>query len=131
MEVLMDYHLVFMGMSFILLLFTIVLLIVDNTKEKTMFAMILAGINYLLTLICSLGFFAIGIIGYSPDGTITINANHDMFAFYLVFFLLHIFQIVLIIYCYWKWVQDPWNLTDTGPPQEYTISETDKLKGKY
>jgi hypothetical protein len=114
MEFLLEYHLVFIGMAFILLLFTIALLVVDNTKEKTFFAMILAGFNYLLCLLNSLGFFSIGIIGYRPDGTIVINANHDMFSFYTIFFLLHLFNVALIIYCYWMWVRDPWNIGEPG-----------------
>lgn len=127
MEVLMEYHLVFMAMSFILLLFTIVLLIVDNTKQKTMFAMILAGLNYLLTLISSFGFFSIGIIGYSPDGSITINANHDMFAFYTIFFLLHLFQVVLIWYCIYLYAKDIWNIDQEGKPKDYEPGPQDKM----
>lgn len=122
MEMLMDYHLVFIVIAFMLLLFTVLLLVVDNTKEKTIFAMILSGVNYLICLINSLGFFAIGIIGYSSDGTVTINPNYDMYGLYAIFFLLHMVNIVLIYYCYWLWVRNPWTINETGSseiPQSY------------
>lgn len=108
----MDYHLLFITISIILMIFTIIFYVIDNNKEKTFFGMILSGFNYLLTLINSLGFFSIGIIGYTPDGSIVINTNHEMYSFYVIFFFLHLFCVALIFYGYWLWVRNPKNMNE-------------------
>lgn len=121
----MDYHLFFMAVSFCLLFLTVFLLFIDNTKEKTMAGAVIAGINYLVCMICSFGFFGIGIIGIDGVGSAVITAHHDMMVFYSFFFMLYWLNIVFIFYCYWLWVRNPWDIGNVGS------SEVDDLKGGY
>lgn len=114
MEVLSDYHLFFMAMAFGIFFISMILLFIDNTKDKTIAALILCAFNYLLCMINSLAFFAIGIIGVDGGGTAHVNAYYDMQIFYAIFFLLHWLNIILIYYCWWLWVRDPWNVGQPG-----------------
>lgn len=107
MEVLMDYHLFFMAVAFCLLLITFVFIYIIKTKESIIGGMLLAGINYVICLICSLGFFGIGIIGIDSSGAASITANHDMYSFYAIFFMLYWLNIVLMIYCAMLLLKNP------------------------
>ena len=106
----MEYHIIYIVIAFILLLFTVILLVENNTKEKTIWAALLAGINYNVCLIATFGFFGIGIIGVSGDGSVTVTAYHDMYSFYAIMYLLHWVNVGLMFYCYWLWVRKPWEL---------------------
>lgn len=110
MEMLMDYHLLFIVIAIVLLILTIFFIFVENTKQTTIAAMLLAAINYLLCLIVSFGFFSIGLLGADSTGTVLLTAYHEMYAFYGFFFLLHFLNIVLIFYCYYIWAKDIWNV---------------------
>jgi len=103
MEILADYHLLFIAIAFVMLFITIFLIIDDPTKERLLFAAILAGINYVICLLISLGFFGIGIVGYTTSGTTPVSQYLDMYPIYALFFFLHIVNVVLIYYCYYKW----------------------------
>lgn len=103
MEMLIDYHLIFIAISFVMLFITVFLIIDDPTKERLWFAVFFAGINYILCLIISLGFFGIGIVGYTTSGTTPVTLYSEMFPIYALFFLLHIVNAALIFYCYYKW----------------------------
>ena len=106
MEMLMEYHLLFMVMSFCLLVISILFLIEDNTKEKTMFAMLLCGINIVLCTVCYLGFFGIGILTIQ-NGVFTIEIYPGMYPIFGFFWLLYWVNIVFVFYCYYKWVNNP------------------------
>jgi hypothetical protein len=121
MEVIMDYHLFFMAVAWGLFIFTIVLLFINNTKEQTIAAMILCGLNYVICMICSLGFFGIGIPGIDSSGNAVITAHHDMMAFYTIFFLLYWINIVFLFYCYWMWTRNPWTINETGSSEIKTL----------
>lgn len=114
MEILQDYHLLFIGVSFAMLFISILFLFVNNTKEKMFGALILCGLNYVLCIFNSYGFFRIGIVGYSADTSIVVNAYEEMFPVYAVFFLLYWINILLIFYCWWLWVRNPWKIGETG-----------------
>ena len=108
---LMDYHLLFMGISFCILFFTIYLIFLDEkTKEGIMAAMFLCAFNWLLCLIISFGFFAIGIIGYSTDGSIDVTSYTDMFYVFSIFFVLQFANVVLMFLCFYHWARKAWDL---------------------
>jgi len=110
MEMLMDYHLLFIVIAIMLLILTIFFIFLENTKHSTIAAMLLAGVNYLLCLIVSFGFFSIGLLGADPMGIVSATAYHEMYALYGFFFLLHFLNIILIFYCYYLWAKDIWNV---------------------
>ena len=114
MEMIMEYHLVFIVISVIFLLYAFRLLFQENTKENTIAAVIICAMNYVLCMINSYGFFGIGIIGIDSDGVAVITANHDMYSIYAFFFMLYWVNIVFIFYAYWLWVRNPWRIGETG-----------------
>jgi len=101
MEVLMDYHLVFIVIAFVLLIITIMLLFNKPDRERAIAAALIAGINYLICLINSYAFFGIGLVGFTGEGTSVVTALHDMSSFFVIFFLLIFFNIALIFYAYY------------------------------
>ena len=121
MEILLDYHLVFIVIAFAMLILTILLVSINPTKEQTFASMIFAGINYLICMFNSFALFAIGIIGYKPDGSIEITAYSGMYSVYVIFMLLLFINVALLFYCYWLWVRKPWDLdtTDSITTQTY------------
>jgi len=120
MEILMDYHLMFIVIAFVLLILTIIFLFIDPTREKAIGAMLLAGINYLLALINSLSFFGIGLVGYTSEGESVVTALHDMQSFALIFMLFVFVNAGLIFYAYWVLVREPWT-SEIKEPTEYKI----------
>ena len=75
----MDYHIMFIGISFFLFILTVLLLFyLEQTKENIIAAWIFAALNMLICQIIYLGFFGIGIIGYTPTGGITLNMVPNM-----------------------------------------------------
>jgi hypothetical protein len=99
----MPYHLTLMVVTIGLFLLSMYLLFVNPDKQKAFMAALVAGLNYILCIVVSFGFFRIGLIG--SDNTIT--AYIDMMPFYAIFFLLHWFSIAQIFYSYWHWVKNP------------------------
>lgn len=109
-----DYHFIFIAMSFILLLVVVVFLFVDNTKEKTIAAMLLAGINYLFCMINSFAFFSVDFYAFTTGGTLVHNPSPEMYPLFAIFFLFVMINIVFLFYCYYLWVRNPWEVSTTG-----------------
>jgi len=108
MEILMDYHLVFIVISFALLILSVLLLTLSPTIEQTLAAMIFTGINYVLCIFNSFAFYRIGLVGYVSDGSIEVNAYEEMYSSYVIFMLLLFINIALFFYGYWIYVRKPW-----------------------
>ena len=101
-----DYHILFIGMAFILMIITVFLLFVDNTKEKTIAAMLFAGINYIFCIVNSMGFFAIDFYGFTTNGILVHNPSAGLFRLFAIFFLLVFVNIALLFYCWYLWVNE-------------------------
>jgi len=97
-----EYHLLFIIITFILLLYSIELLFRENTPRSTIAAMIVCGINSMLCVINYLSFFGIGIIGYIADGTIEVNTYADMYNMFMFFFGMYWINMVFIFYGWYK-----------------------------
>lgn len=111
MEMIMDYHLMFIGMAFFLLVLTILMLFVlETTKENIIAAWILSGLNMLICQINYLGFFGIGIIGYTTTGGITINLVPNMYPLFAFFILLYFINILFIYICWGKYANKVWEI---------------------
>jgi len=109
MEIPIDYHLFFLTINVIFFLFTLLLLFIEPTVEKTTGAMILISINMVLCIICALSFAAVNFYGYDGTGTIVNNVNHDMFlpfgTIYFAFFYINFMLMIYAGYLFWK---KPW-----------------------
>jgi len=101
--ILMDYHLVFIVLSFVMLLFTIFFLFDDNTPQKTIAAFIMCALNSVLCLINYLSFFGIGLIGYNAEGTLDVTTYGDMYPLFMYFFGIYWVNILFIFYCWYKY----------------------------
>ena len=123
MEILQDYHILFIAISFMLLIITITFLFVNNTKEKTIAAMIMSGINYIICIFNSFGFFRIGIVGYIGDGTISVNEYIEMYPVFAIFLLLYWVNVVFLFYCYWLWVRNPWRINELGSSEVNSMKD--------
>ncbi len=111
MEILMDYHILFIVLSFCLLFISVFLIFIDKkTKEGLMAAIFLCGLNWVLCILNSLGFFGIGLIGYNTDGTTSVTMYTDMFPLFAIFFVLQYANVVLIFMCWYYWAKKAWDI---------------------
>jgi len=114
MEILMDYHLLFMTISIILFVLTLFFFFIDNNKEKTVAGSICNALNWMICIINVYGFFGIGILGFDTSGNPVITAHHEMMALYVVFYAIYWICTVLFFYAYWLFVRKPWDTKNTG-----------------
>jgi len=108
MYVPMDYHILFLAMSFILFIITMFLIFVDTTMEKAVAAVIFTMVNLLLTVICGYVFSAVDIYGYDSAGAVVHNVQASMYPFTYIYLVLGYVNICLLIYCGYIFVRKPW-----------------------
>lgn len=109
MEMILDYHIVFMVMSFLLFLVCVVFLVEHPSREKVMFTMLLCGFNIVLTSLCFLGFFGIGVFTIQ-NGEFIVEIYPGMYPVFGIFWLLYWINIILLFYCWWKFMRNPLEL---------------------
>lgn len=99
-SILMDYHLIFILMSFFLLVLTIITLFSDkNRRQEWVIPMAFASINMCLCVICMLGFFSIDLIGMDlTTGDVTLTQSGDMWGYYIFYYVLIWVNTVFIFY---------------------------------
>lgn len=105
---LMDYHILFLVMTFILFIISIFLLFIETNFEKAVAAFILIIFNFVLCGIVSLGFGAIDVYGYDSTGALVANVYSDMYYFIIVFWILGYINIMLLFYCVYLFYRKPW-----------------------
>ena len=109
----LDYHILFLTMMFIMFIISIFLLFIDTTLEKAVAANILLILNFILCIIISLGFGSIDMISYDSDGVIVHNTA-DMYPFVFVFWVFGYINIMLIFYCVYIYYRKPWEQVVSG-----------------
>ena len=111
-KMILEYHIVFIIITIILLLYIIKLLFLDKpeTKEQITAASILSALNMLTCQLVYLGFFGISIIGYESTGEIALNLVPDEYPLFAYFFLLYFVNIVFIYVCAMKWMNRVWEI---------------------
>ena len=105
---LMEYHIVFIIIAFILLLYAFELIFRENKPRSVIAAMIICGINTTLCVINYLSFFGIGLMGYVSDGTVDVTTYYDMYPLFMFFFGLYWINVILIFYCWYKYTFTVW-----------------------
>ena len=105
---LIEYHLIFMIMVFILFMISILLLFVDVTLEKAIAANIFTVVNFILCAIVSLGFGAIDAYGYDANGVLVTNIYSEMYYFIYVFWAMGYINIMILFYCVYIYYRKPW-----------------------
>ena len=109
LEVPMDYHLLFLAMSFIVFLITIILLFIETTFEKSVGAFILCAFNIMLSLLCAYLFSAVDIYGYTSEGVLVHNVSGGMSSLTVVFYIMIYLNIMLMVYCSYLFIKKPWS----------------------
>lgn len=117
----MNYHLVFMILSVLLLLMTMIFIWFQEEKERLYPALILIGLNMILSQIVFMGFFGIDIIGYASDGTINLNTVADMFPYFTFFWVIFFLNIVFIIYVWYKHTRQVLDIREEEHRVDYGI----------
>ena len=103
---LMDYHLIFIIICFMLFFFSVVLIWLWDSKQSTIVAIIFLGVNQLFTVLSMMGFFSIGYIGYdSSTGLTTVFSYQDMQMYYMIFFALMWVNAILLIIAVVKYMR--------------------------
>lgn len=110
----------FIILVFILLIISVMLIFIEESKEGVIAAMIFCGINWVLCLITYLSFFGIGLPGYNSDGTAVVTLYADMYGFFMLFYGLQWINTLLIFFCWYKWTQYAYGIKDT--PENETFA---------
>lgn len=95
--ILIDYHLVFIILSVILFIVTIIFLFDKPTKDTAIGSFFLIGFNNNLCWVNVFGFLAVNVYGFN-DGVLVNNATADMFVAWPLFFGLGLVNTALLFY---------------------------------
>jgi len=104
----MDYHLIFIILSILIFIITLMLLFIEPSVEQTTAALILIMFNIVLCIYCALSFYGINLPGYDSAGTMVANTTHDMETFSFLFVLLFYINVMLTVYCGYLYMRKPW-----------------------
>lgn len=108
MNVPMDYHLLFLAMSFVIFIITIFLIFVDTNMEKAVGAMILCMFNLVLCIIVGAIFSAVDIYGYDSTGAVVHNIESSMYPLNYLYLVMGWINILLMVYCSYLFIRKPW-----------------------
>jgi len=113
--ILMDYHLLFIAVTLVLLIMTILLLFFAEVQGVELYGvMLLCGLNWLLSLLSMLGFFGIGIPYYDPSTNAVITEIvPDMYPLFSYFLLIFFMQIMFLYYCGYLHIKQAWEIKDS------------------
>ena len=104
----MDYHILFIVISFVLLLYVFELIFYENNARSVIAAMLICAINSILCVIIYLSFFGIGIVGYDTSGAVDVTTYSDMYPLFMFFFGMYWINVILIFYCWYRYTYTAW-----------------------
>ena len=107
----MEYHIVFIIMAFILLIYALELIFHENNPKSAIACMIVCGINATICVINYISFFGIGLIGFLSDGTPDVTTYGGMFPLFMFFFGFYWINVLMIFYCWYKFAFNVWTKT--------------------
>lgn len=108
MEIPMDYHLLFIAMTFILFILSIFLLFINTSLEKAVAANILCMFNMILSLVVAYSFAAIDMYGFDSAGAVVHNVYSEMYPFIYLYWAVFYINLMLIFYCVYLYLRKPW-----------------------
>jgi len=109
MNVPMEYHILFLAMSFVLFIITIFLLFWNVTLEKAVASNITIMFNMVLCIIVALLFSGIDIYGHDTTGAIVHNVISDMHPFAYLYLVMFYVNLMLMFYCIYLFIKKPWD----------------------
>jgi len=121
--ILIDYHLLFIAVTLVLMIITILLIFFAELKGIEIYGMmLLCGLNWLLCLISMLGFFGIGIPYYDPTtNTVATELVPDMYPFFSYFMLIFFMQIVFLYYLAGMHIKQTWEIKESEEKIRFDI----------
>ena len=111
-KMIMDYHLVFIVLSSLFLILSLIFIWFMEGKQRVYPALLLIGLNLVLSQMCYLGFFGIDVIGYSYDGTVLLNTQSSMYPYFAFFWVIWFLNIILVFYIWYLHTQGVWDVDD-------------------
>jgi len=113
MEFAIDYHILFMVMSFMMLVISILLLFLETTFEKAVAANIFIIFNFVLCLLVSFGFGAIDFYSFDSNGELVHNVSASMYPFIYIYWVMAYVNLTLLFYCAYIYLKKPWEQYET------------------
>lgn len=104
----MDYHLLFIAMTFILFILSVFLLFINTTLEKAVAANILCMFNMILCLIVAYSFAAVDMYGFDSSGAVVHNVYSELYPFIYLYWAIFYINLMLIFYCLYLYFKKPW-----------------------
>jgi hypothetical protein len=105
-SMLMDYHLLFILLSFVLLILSIITLFSEkHRKQEFLIPIAFISVNMSLCVICMLGFFSIDLIGFSITGGVQLTQSNDMWSYYILFYVLIWVNTFLLFYGFMEFIK--------------------------
>jgi len=108
MEIPIDYHILFLVMSFVLFILTIFLLFIEVTFQKAIAANILIMFSIIINFIVAYGFSAIDLYSWDSSGNVVHNVYSNMHPFIQIYWAFVWINISMIFYCVYIYLKKPW-----------------------
>jgi len=108
MEIPIDYHILFLAMSFILFIIAGFLMFVDATFEKAILAFIFCMFNIILNFLNAFIFSAVDMPGYDTTGAIVHNVYGGMHPLSFIFVIMMYINVLFMVYCVYLFIKKPW-----------------------
>ena len=108
MEIPIDYHILFLVMSFVLFIMTIFLLFVEVTFQKAIAANIFIMFSIIINFIVAYGFSAIDLYSWDSSGEVVHNVYSNMHPFIQIYWAFVWINIMLLFYCLYIYLKKPW-----------------------
>ena len=99
-----DYHLIFIVICFIMLIFQIYFIFIEGDKKTIIGGGILSAINWGIAFICWLSFFGVGIPGVDSSGEVSVTVYSGMHSYFIMFFALQWINFAFIIAAWYIWM---------------------------
>jgi len=108
MNIPIEYHILFLVMSFVIFIITIFLIFVETTLEKAVGAWVLIMFNLVLCILCGYIFAAVDLYGYDSAGAVVHNIESSMHYLSYIYLVLFYVNFMLLVYCAYLFIRKPW-----------------------
>jgi hypothetical protein len=125
--ILVDYHLIFILISFFLFILSTLILFFKADTETTTAACVFIFFNIILCILCGTAFHNIDILGYTGEGDITHNVETDLMDLGMVFYALLFVNIMLFVYACYLFISKPWE----EATEDYERNESEWYQDTY
>lgn len=103
-----DFTIIFMLISLVLLLITIMFLFLDPDFNKAIAALILCAINIIFSYAAAYSFIIVSIYGFDSSGVLVENNMYELFPFAMIFVVFVYISLILSFYAIYLCYKKPW-----------------------